>query len=100
MNVKSSLGYVLARVLETIADTWGKLGEVDEQMAVLDCLLQQSWWRASRFALWSQKRALILLTKHSEQENLSALFEAQSGLASRLEDPSTHLGNEVVYVLA
>lgn len=96
-NVLPLTGHVLTRIVQKGAEALGVLKDYDRELEVLEALLNQRRWRRGRRGKWYERRALVL-TRYGDKSP-ETLSRAMLGLMESLNDPDTHLGGCISFIL-
>lgn len=96
-NVLPLTGHVLTRIVQKGAEALGVLKDYDSELEVLEALLNQRRWRRGRRGKWYERRALVL-TRYGDK-GPETLRHAMLGLIDSLNDPDTHLGGYISFIL-
>jgi Fanconi-associated nuclease 1 len=96
-NVLLLTGHVLTRIVQKGAEALGVLKDYDRELEVLEALLNQRRWRRGRRGKWYERRALVL-TRYGDKSP-ETLSRAMLGLIDSLNDPDTHLGGYISFIL-
>ena len=91
-NTEQFVGYIYTRMVDKAIQSFGPLKQYDDELIILNCLLNQKYWRRGKRANWYVRRAIIQNHLWLRDKDEKLLLESMQGIKEALLDEDTGIG--------